>query len=144
MNSNGISTAISEMVSDTMVKPICAEPFSAAASGFSPCSRYRAMFSIMTIASSTTKPEAMVKAISDRLLMLNPSRYIAPKVPTSERGTDRLGIRVARRLRRKRNITRTTSATARVNSNSTSETEARMVVVRSVSSETSIDCGSAD
>ena len=39
MNSSGISTAISEMVSDTMVKPISPEPLSAAASGFSPFSR---------------------------------------------------------------------------------------------------------
>jgi hypothetical protein len=33
MNSSGISTAISEMVSEMMVKPICAEPLSAAWSG---------------------------------------------------------------------------------------------------------------
>ena len=38
MNSSGISTAINEMVSDTMVKPICSEPFSAACSGGSPSS----------------------------------------------------------------------------------------------------------
>ena len=38
MNSNGISTAISEMVSEMMVKPICCEPLSAAASGASPSS----------------------------------------------------------------------------------------------------------
>ena len=38
MNSSGISTAISDTVSDMMVKPICSEPFSAAASGASPAS----------------------------------------------------------------------------------------------------------
>ena len=38
MNSSGISTAINETVKDTMVKPICAEPLSAASSGFSPSS----------------------------------------------------------------------------------------------------------
>ena len=37
MNSSGISTAISEMVSEMMVKPICSEPLSAASSGGSPC-----------------------------------------------------------------------------------------------------------
>ena len=55
------------------------------------------MFSIMTIASSTTKPVAMVSAISDRLLRLKPSRYITPNVPTSDSGTDRLGMMVAAR-----------------------------------------------
>ena len=38
MNSSGISTATSEMVSDTMVKPICFDPISAARSGLSPFS----------------------------------------------------------------------------------------------------------
>ena len=38
MNSSGISTAISETVSDTIVKPICSEPLSAASSGGSPSS----------------------------------------------------------------------------------------------------------
>ncbi len=38
MNSSGISTAISETVSDTMVKPICWAPFRAACMGGSPAS----------------------------------------------------------------------------------------------------------
>ncbi len=38
MNSSGISTAISETVSDIMVKPICSEPRSAASSGGTPSS----------------------------------------------------------------------------------------------------------
>ena len=36
----------------------------------------RAMFSIITIASSTTKPVEMVRAISVRLFRLYPRRYI--------------------------------------------------------------------
>ncbi len=67
MNRSGISTAISETVSEMMVKPISREPFSAASRGESPASTWRAMFSITTMASSTTKPVAMVSAISDRL-----------------------------------------------------------------------------
>ena len=39
MNSSGISTAISDTVSEMMVKPICAAPLIAAANGFSPSSR---------------------------------------------------------------------------------------------------------
>src|SRR5467141_1676487 len=101
------------------------------------------MFSIMTIASSTTKPVAIVNAISERLLRLNPAKYITASVPTSESGTDRLGIRVADGLRRNTKITMTTRTTARPSSNSTSATDARIVVVRSVSTSTSIPAGSA-
>ena len=38
INNNGISTAISEKVSDMMVKLICSAPFNAACSGDSPAS----------------------------------------------------------------------------------------------------------
>jgi hypothetical protein len=62
-------------------------------------------------------------------------------VPTIESGTERLGITVAGTLRRKRKITSTTRATASPSSNSTSRTEARIVVVRSVSTTTSIAAG---
>ena len=86
MKSSGISTAISDTVSEMMVKPICSEPLSAAASGSSPSSMKRAMFSIMTIASSTTKPVETVSAMSDRLSRLKPSRYMTTSVPTSESG----------------------------------------------------------
>ena len=67
---SGISTAISEIEIEMMVKPISAEPFSAASNGSSPSSIWRVMFSSITMASSTTKPTAMVKAISDRLSRL--------------------------------------------------------------------------
>ncbi len=67
MKSSGISTAISETVSDMMVKPICSLPLSAAFIGLSPSSMKREMFSIITMASSTTKPVEMVRAISVRL-----------------------------------------------------------------------------
>ena len=74
MKSSGISTAISDTVSEMMVKPICFDPFSAACMGVSPSSTKRAMFSIMTIASSTTKPVEIVNAISVRLLIEKPAR----------------------------------------------------------------------
>ena len=58
-------------MSDTLmvktVKPISSAPFSAAANGSTPSSRWREMFSITTMASSTTNPVAMVMAISERL-----------------------------------------------------------------------------
>ena len=141
MNRRGINTAISDTVSERMVKPICSAPLSAACSGGSPASMKRAMFSIMTIASSTTNPVEIVSAIRVRLFRLYPSRYIAPNVPTRDRGTATLGITVAESVRRKRKMTITTSATVSINSNCTSSTEARIVIVRSVSVATSIDEG---
>jgi hypothetical protein len=66
MNNKGISAAISEIVNDTMVKPICSDPFNAAWSGLSPSSMKRTMFSIITMASSTTKPVEIVNAMRVR------------------------------------------------------------------------------
>src|ERR1700694_3524237 len=99
------------------------------------------MFSIITIASSTTKPVAIVNAIKVRLLMENPARYITPNVPINDSGTATLGITVADTLRRNKKMTITTSATARKSSNCTSYTDARIVTVRSVSMVTSIAAG---
>src|SRR5208282_1481998 len=95
----------------------------------------------MTMASSTTNPVEIVRAINERLLRLKPSRYITPKVPTRDNGTATLGMVVAGKLRRKTKITRTTSTTASNNSYCTSFTDSRMVVVRSVSTETFIAGG---
>ena len=100
------------------------------------------MFSITTMASSTTKPVATVSAISERLSRLKPASYMIASAPISDSGTDRLGMMVAGILRRNRNMTSTTRPTASASSNSTSSTEARMVVVRSVSGVTVIAAGS--
>ncbi len=70
ISSSGMNTATSEMLIDSTVKPISLAPRSAAARGRMPASRWRVMFSITTMASSTTKPVAMVSAISDRLSMV--------------------------------------------------------------------------
>ena len=53
-------------------------------------------------------------------------------MPSNESGTATLGITVAASVRRKRKITVTTSAIVIISSISTSWTEARIVVVRSV------------
>src|SRR5262250_3897351 len=94
------------------------------------------MFSIITTASSTTKPVEIVSAINERLLRLKPRPYITAKVPTIDTGTVMPGMNVAAALRKKTKITSTTSTTASTSSNCTSWTEARMVVVRSVSTVT--------
>ena len=100
------------------------------------------MFSIITIASSTTKPVEMVSAINERLSRLNPARYMMPHVPMSESGNATLVITVVHSFRRNRNITMTTSATASSNVNCTSRTEARIVSVRSARTSTWTDGGS--
>ena len=87
INRSGIKTAMSEMLMVKTVKPISSAPFSAAAKGFMPFSRWRVIFSITTMASSTTNPVEMVMAISERLSRLYPNRYITANVPISETGT---------------------------------------------------------
>jgi len=49
ISSIGMNTATREKVIDTMVKPISREPLSAASKGVAPFSRWRTMFSIMTM-----------------------------------------------------------------------------------------------
>src|SRR5258708_4804810 len=85
MNRSGMNTAISDTVSEITVKPISRAPRNAASSADSPCSMWRTMFSIITIASSTTKPVPMVSAISDRLSRLKPQNHI------THQGADRAG-----------------------------------------------------
>src|SRR6202790_4864236 len=89
------------------------------------------MFSITTMASSTTNPVQIASAMRERLSRLYPNRYITPNVPMMESGTAMLGIIVAQALRKNRNMTITTSATVRSSVNSISLTDARIVVVRS-------------
>src|SRR5712692_2488908 len=64
-----------------------------------------------------------------------------PNVPTMEMGTATLGMTVAERLRRKRNMTMTTRTIVSMSVNSTSSTDARIVVVRSVRFVISMDDG---
>ncbi len=70
MNRSGMSTAMRETVRLTMVNPICSDPRRAASMGGTPSSMYLMMFSIMTMASSTTKPVEMVRAMRVRLFRL--------------------------------------------------------------------------
>ena len=64
----GMNTAISDRLIDSTVKPTSRAPCSAASNGAMPSSMWREVFSSTTIASSTTKPVAIVSAISEKLL----------------------------------------------------------------------------
>src|SRR5580658_1241616 len=90
------------------------------------------MFSITTIASSTTNPVAMVSAISERLSRVYPIRYMAPNVATMETGTDTLGIKVDQPLRKKTNTTKTTSAMDTMTLRWASLNDSWVVMVRSL------------
>ncbi len=74
----------------------------------------------------------MVSAISERLFRLKPRKYITPKVPSSESGTTIAGTSVVRQLRKKTNVTAVTSSTEITSVISTSSSDARIVVVRSI------------
>ena len=65
-----MNTAISDRLIEITVKLTSALPSSAASRTCMPPSTCRTMFSSTTTASSTTKPVAMVNAMSERLSML--------------------------------------------------------------------------
>ena len=132
MNSNGMNTATSDALMEITVKPICRAPLKAACIGESPRSMKRWMFSITTIASSTTNPTQMVTAIRERLSILKWHKYINANVPDSASGTVTLAMNVGQNRRRNRKITITTSPIDNMSVNCTSSTEARMVWVRSI------------
>src|SRR5215470_12831776 len=73
MNRSGIKAAISEIEIATTVKPIWRAPSSAALIGGMPFSMLRKPFSIITIASSTTKPTEQASAKRERLLIEKPT-----------------------------------------------------------------------
>ena len=68
---------------------------------------------------------------------------MTPKVPISDTGTATEGTSPARTERRKAKVTRTTRITLMKSERSTSFSDARIVVVRSVATMTSTSLGSA-
>src|SRR5262245_26809284 len=99
------------------------------------------MFSMTTMASSTTKPVDIANAIRDKLSTLYPSKYITPKVPNSDSGKEMIGMIVDQTFRRNTKTTRTTSATEIRIVYSMSAMDARIVVVRSTMTDSLIDGG---
>ena len=70
MSKIGMKTAMSDRLIESTVKAISLAPTRAASRGVKPASMWRVMFSSTTMASSTTKPVAMVSAIKERLFKL--------------------------------------------------------------------------
>ena len=142
MKISGVKAAISDRLIDSTVNPICLAPSSAAASGAMPCSRLRYMFSIMTMASSTTNPIEIASAISDRLSIENPASHMPAQVPASASGTETPAAIVGVIRRRKTNTTSMTRKAVAISVHCMSWTLARMVPVRSTSVEISTPAGS--
>ena len=93
MNSSGISTAISETVSEMMVKPICSAPFSAASQ------RRLALFDVA--GDVLDHDDGVVDHEAGRDGQRHQRQVVEaeaaagtspPNVPTSDSGTDRLGM----------------------------------------------------
>ena len=70
------------------------------------------MFSVMTMASSTTSPTESTTASIERTLIENPATYMMKNVPMSETGITMQGMSVTRQLRRKRKMMMITSTKA--------------------------------
>jgi hypothetical protein len=70
INRIGMNTAMSERLIDRTVNPTSHAPMIAACTRGTPDSKWRETFSSTTIASSTTKPVAIVSVIKDRLSRL--------------------------------------------------------------------------
>ena len=130
-----MNAATSDTLIEITVKPICCAPSAAARNGVAPFSRWRKAFSIMTMASSTTKPTDTASAISDKLLIENPASHMAAQVPASDSGTVTPTAMVGVGRRRNRNTTSITSTTVAPSVICMSRTLARIIWVRSDSTE---------
>ena len=70
------------------------------------------MFSVMTMASSTTRPTDKTTANMVSTLMEKPATYITKKAPIRDTGITMQGTRVTRQSRRKRKMMMITSTNA--------------------------------
>ena len=86
----------------------------------------RSTFSTTTIASSTSRPIASTRPNIVSVLIEKPNAASTPKVPSSTTGTAIVGISVARKFCRNRNITRNTSTIASISVFTTSSIDRRM------------------
>src|SRR3954453_15024849 len=141
MNNSGMKAATSEMLIEITVKPIWRAPSIAAWIGERPFSKLRKQFSIITMASSTTKPTETASAISDRLSIENPATHIMAQVPASASGTGTPAAIVAAVRRRNTNTTSMTRLMVAKSVNCMSRMLARIVPVRSDSTEISTPAG---
>ncbi len=110
MKAVGRNTAISVKVVAMTARPISSAASIAAWNGVLPMRRWRMMFSISTIASSTRMPTTRLRLSSVTTLSVKPIRYIAPKVGITDSGSAVAATKVARQSRRNNQTTSTASS----------------------------------
>ena len=131
MNTMGRNTATSVTVVEMTAKKISFEPSMPALKGFMPLSILIYMFSVITMASSTTRPTESTTASMVSTFMENPATYITKNAPMSETGITIQGISVTRQSRRNRKMMMITSTNASYTVFFTSSIDARMNLVLS-------------
>ena len=141
MNMIGRNTAISVMVVETTAKKISLDPSIPALRGETPRSMRMYMFSVTTMASSTTSPTDKTTASMERTFMENPARYMTKNAPTRETGITTTGTSVTRQSLRKTNMMNTTRKKAMKMVLRTSLMEARMYSVLSYITSTETSSG---
>ncbi len=108
-NATGMKTASSTSDEATTAPVISDIASRAPSNGAIPFSwMKRAMFSMTTIASSTTRPVASVMPKSVSVLIEKPSTFIRKNVPSSEIGIVSAGMSVVRQSCKNKKITTTT------------------------------------
>ena len=127
----GRNTAISEVLIESTVNPISRAPRYAACTGGMPFSMYRVMFSITTIASSTTNPSKSSAPSATNYPANSPADTSLPNVPINDSGTATLGISVAHTFRRNRTPSPKSPRSPRIAASVDIAHRRRIVVVRS-------------
>ena len=89
------------------------------------------MFSVITMASSTTSPTASTMASMESTLMENPARYMTKNAPISDTGITMHGTSVTRQSRKKRKMMMITRIKATYTVSFTSLIDARINLVLS-------------
>ena len=107
MNAVGRNTAIKVKLVAMTARPISSAASRAAWYGVLPMRRWRMMFSISTIASSTRMPTTSDSDSKVTMLIVKPNRCIAPKAGITDSGSAVAATKVARQLRRKNQTTMT-------------------------------------
>jgi hypothetical protein len=136
-NAIGRNTADSTRPMPTSAPLISSIDFLAASFGDSPSSWIRrSTFSTTTIASSTSRPIASTMPNKVSVLIVNPATWSTASEPSNTTGTAIVGISVARKFWRNRNITRKTRTIASISVWMTCSTDSRTNVELSIGNAT--------
>ena len=119
MNAVGKKTAISVNVVAMTARPISSAASIAASYGDLPPRKWRMIFSISTIASSTSTPITKDSASSEIMFKLKPSSHITKNAGITDSGSATAATSVARQFRK--NTKTTTTASSPPSTNISSE-----------------------